>query len=386
MGNELTITEQQELNQYEGIIEQGLETFVDVGSALLAIREKKLYRQHGTFEEYCKKRWRFGSRYARHLISAAETITNIKTGTMVPVLPKSERQIRPLTSLEPDQQRDAWRRAVETAPGGEITGKHVQSVVDEIKRPNPIELANKMAQDKLGLTEEEWEKRPDSYLGDCYKTCYAPRIMEKGSVYEYGVRGVYVCTGCGYAYPPLHEPDKAEIDEELEFIPDAEKIVHFSSESSEWYTPPAIIDRAIKTMGIIELDPCSNSHEHPNVPALRHFTQEDDGLSQDWHGRVYMNPPYGREIIEWVEYLYREWKSGRVTEAIALVPARTDTEWFRKFRQFPRCFIWGRLKFSGQENSAPFPSMAVYLGRDQERFIDAFEDIGDVYIWLNHTK
>ena len=48
-------------------------------------------------------------------------------------------------------------------------------------------------------------------------------------------------------------------------------------------------------MGEIDLDPCSNSKAQPNVPALNHFTVEDDGLEQKWFGRVYMNPPYGRE-------------------------------------------------------------------------------------------
>jgi len=69
-----------------------------------------------------------------------------------------------------------------------------------------------------------------------------------------------------------------------------------------------------------------------------------------------------------------------VREAIALVPARTDTVWFRRMAGCPRMFIWGRLRFSGQENSAPFPSMLVYFGQDLERFKMIFADIGDVYV------
>jgi len=48
-------------------------------------------------------------------------------------------------------------------------------------------------------------------------------------------------------------------------------------------------------------------------------------------------------------------------------------------REFPRCFVWGRLRFIGQENAAPFPSMAVYLGQDVTGFAGAFGDIGDIY-------
>jgi hypothetical protein len=59
-------------------------------------------------------------------------------------------------------------------------------------------------------------------------------------------------------------------------------------------------------------------------------------------GRVYLNPPYGREIDNWVARLVDEHASGSVPEAVALVPARVDTEWFRRLDPFPRCFIWGR--------------------------------------------
>jgi len=154
--------------------------------------------------------------------------------------------------------------------------------------------------------------------------------------------------------------------------------VHFSSESVECYTPDIILERVEGTMGCIDLDPCSNPGR-PNVRARKHFTREDDGLSREWHGKVFMNPPYGREIADWVSRLCAQWEAGNVTEAIALVPARTDAKWFRMLREFPRCFVWGRLRFIGQENAAPFPSMAVYLGQDVTGFACAFGDIGDIY-------
>lgn len=156
--------------------------------------------------------------------------------------------------------------------------------------------------------------------------------------------------------------------------------VHFSSDSEEWYTPPEIIERTVKVLGEIQLDPCSNSGAKPNVPAASRYTQADDGLVQPWHGTVYMNPPYGRVIDAWVDKLILEYKSGRTMQAIALVPARVDTDWFRKFRDFAVCFIDGRLKFSGHQNSAPFPSAVVYLGGDIDRFHDSFSDLGDIWI------
>lgn len=69
--------------------------------------------------------------------------------------------------------------------------------------------------------------------------------------------------------------------------------VHFSSESEEWYTPPDVLEPVIALLGAIDVDPCSNSHEVPNVPAAMIYTEDDDGLSQDWNGRVFMNRRMG---------------------------------------------------------------------------------------------
>lgn len=155
--------------------------------------------------------------------------------------------------------------------------------------------------------------------------------------------------------------------------------LHFSSDSEEWYTPESIIERTIALFGSIDLDPCSNGRENPNVPATRHFTKSDNGLSLDWFGNVYMNPPYGREIDEWVKKAVGEYESSQATAVVALVPSRTDTVWFRALRQYARCFISGRLKFSGHDNSAPFPSMVAYLGPDIARFVEVFAEVGDIY-------
>lgn len=156
--------------------------------------------------------------------------------------------------------------------------------------------------------------------------------------------------------------------------------VHYSSASPDWNTPPEIIDRVVRALGAIDLDPCSNSVGAPNVPAARHFKLDDDGLGQEWVGRVYMNPPYGRPIAGWVEKLCGEYRAGRVSAAVALVPARTDTTWFQMLRDAAICFIDGRLRFSGHQNSAPFPSAAAYLGTDVGAFASAFAGAGDVWI------
>lgn len=102
-------------------------------------------------------------------------------------------------------------------------------------------------------------------------------------------------------------------------------------------------------------------------------------MERRWHGKVYMNPPYGTDIVRWVDHLCWEFQAGRTTEAIALVPSRTDTKWFQALDPFPKCFIHGRLKFGDGPNAAPFPSTVVYLGPNGRRFADSFDDVGTVY-------
>ena len=135
--NDLTTTEQASLERYERVIEQGLQSFYEVGSALLTIRDSKLYRgTHGTFEAYCLDRWGMTNRYANNLIASTKTIDNL--GTTVPI-PSSERVARPLTALPPDKQSEAWQQAVATAPDGKVTAAHVASVVKEMTgKPKPV--------------------------------------------------------------------------------------------------------------------------------------------------------------------------------------------------------------------------------------------------------
>jgi len=161
------------------------------------------------------------------------------------------------------------------------------------------------------------------------------------------------------------------------FFPSCGRI-HFSSESSEWTTPQLIIEKTIELLKEIDLDPCSNP-DFPNVPAKNHFIKEDDALSKEWNGKIYMNPPYGSEIKKWINHLCEQYEKENIIEAIALVPSRTDTEWFRRMKTYLRCFIWGRLKFGESENSAPFPSMIVYLGNRLDEFKKIFSDIGNIY-------
>lgn len=160
----------------------------------------------------------------------------------------------------------------------------------------------------------------------------------------------------------------------LGIVKDSPDSVHFSSATSEWTTPSDIIENVLAVLGVIDVDPCSD--EANTVPASLHFHERENGLEELWKGRIYMNPPYGNVIQSWVEKLIAEYECGNVAEAMALVPARTDTDWFRMLWLFPICFIYHRLKFGDGENSAPFPSCMAYLGKNVDRFKEVFQFVG----------
>ena len=121
------------LEELEAIIGRGLQSFVEVGNALLEIRDSRLYRDtHPTFEAYCKERWGMSRFYAHRLIDGAKVVEMLPVGNR----PSREYQVRPLTKLPPEQQAEAWEAAVDTAPGGKVTAKHVAEVVNRRTR-NP---------------------------------------------------------------------------------------------------------------------------------------------------------------------------------------------------------------------------------------------------------
>jgi hypothetical protein len=143
-----------ELGTLESRIEKGLRAFWDIGQSLGQIRDKQLYRQsYKTFDEYCLNRWEMSRRSAYRLIQAAlvyenvtrgsQSFVNVTHGSQNQILPTNERQIRPLVTLPPEKQREAWDKAVSTAPNGKVTSDHVAQVAREYHRENS---ANKSRQ------------------------------------------------------------------------------------------------------------------------------------------------------------------------------------------------------------------------------------------------
>lgn len=134
--NLLEEVEQTRLKELEAVITRGLSTFVEVGIALIEIRDQRLYRQvFGSFEEYCRTKWKFTRQMGYRLIEAAKVI-----GELSPIgdkpLPVTESAIRPLTTLKTKQDRLLALQGV-TTKGGPPTAKAIQSAVDAVKASKP---------------------------------------------------------------------------------------------------------------------------------------------------------------------------------------------------------------------------------------------------------
>ncbi|MDU1628942.1 MAG: DNA N-6-adenine-methyltransferase [Lactococcus lactis] len=131
----------------------------------------------------------------------------------------------------------------------------------------------------------------------------------------------------------------------------------FSSKTDLWSTPNDFFDK-LNDEFHFTLDPCST---HENAKCYKHFTEEENGLLQDWGNEVvFCNPPYGRQIKYWVKKAYEESQKDNTT-VVMLIPARTDTIYFHEYiyHKAEIRFIKGRLKFGNAKNSAPFPSMVA---------------------------
>lgn len=136
-----------------------------------------------------------------------------------------------------------------------------------------------------------------------------------------------------------------------------------TAQTHDWITPRHILD----ALGPFDLDPCMSLHQ-PWETAASGFTVLDDGLSREWFGHVWLNPPYGSQIAQWMERLARH------GDGIALVFARSDTKWFQSVSKTAAAmlFLAGRVRFhdtrggkfqrTGGGSCATSPSVLIGYG------------------------
>ena len=148
-----------------------------------------------------------------------------------------------------------------------------------------------------------------------------------------------------------------------------------------WNTPQEIVERVTRYYaGPVELDPCSDNADEPNIPCLRCFTEEDDGLAHPWEAEtVFMNHPYS-DSKRWIPYARQQYDCGNAKEIIMLIKLDISTKWFRSIADCPWIAINKRLRFGDGKGAAPFQSALFYLGPTPSRFFYIFGDLGTKYV------
>jgi hypothetical protein len=139
-----------------------------------------------------------------------------------------------------------------------------------------------------------------------------------------------------------------------------------SSNSDEHNTPSYLVEAAREVLGVIDLDPMSNALANETIGATTYYTKEDDGLSKDWLGNVWLNPPFSLSKLA-IPKLVNSYELGDVSQAVLLVKSDVSTQKYKLLYPYPFCELNKRVKFISHSNNAqgsPFPVVMFYLGKN----------------------
>lgn len=181
------------------------------------------------------------------------------------------------------------------------------------------------------------------------------------------------------------EREAAEADREAAAASDEKKVRGTQGTGdNEWYTPQEHVERARRVMGAFDVDPASNPIAQEKIGAGQFFTEETNGLVQEWNGRIWLNPPYAQPLIgQFMSKLCEEYEAGRCTEAVALTHNYTDTRWFQDTARAATaiCFTRGRIKFYSPSGDIAAPTQGqafFYFGPNVDAFAAEFSAVGFV--------
>jgi phage N-6-adenine-methyltransferase len=165
--------------------------------------------------------------------------------------------------------------------------------------------------------------------------------------------------------------------------------VSHNSGNDEWHTPIEYVDAARRVMGGIDCDPASSEKANEAIRASVFYSKDDDALFKTWRGRVWMNCPYSRSLVElFTQTVVRQFVDGTVTEAIVLVNNATDTRWYQYLVDAATCvcLVRGRIHFvapDGLTRNSPLQGQHIlYLGPNGDAFAREFARFGTI-LWAH---
>ncbi len=153
----------------------------------------------------------------------------------------------------------------------------------------------------------------------------------------------------------------------------------FHEDSSDEFGTPADFHRPLaEAVGGFDLDPASGAEATPL--ASTRYTEEDDGLAQEWFGTVWLNPPFS-EKTRWVRKTRAEVADGNVQTAVVLLPVDTSTQLFHDHVTDARavCFVEGRLSFIGGDRNPNFGILLAVFGNVPPELMDVLDRKGTAF-------
>jgi phage N-6-adenine-methyltransferase len=163
----------------------------------------------------------------------------------------------------------------------------------------------------------------------------------------------------------------------------------------QWNAPKNYIEAVRKVMGGIDVDPASSDIAQTVVKAKTFYTAENDGLTKEWHGRVWINPPYSKGLLtKFVDKLLEEIAAGRTQQAILLVQSSSvGTAWFNRVTEASnsfclpskRIFFWSPdapdgFTPNGNKAGLMFGSVIFYFGSKSKQFEAVFKKFGTIVV------
>lgn len=148
--------------------------------------------------------------------------------------------------------------------------------------------------------------------------------------------------------------------------------------SDEFGTPPEFVRPLSEAVDGFDLDPASGAER--TAHASTRFTKEDDGLSREWFGTVWLNPPFS-EKERWVRRARAQVADENVQTAVVLLPVDTSTQLFHEHVTAAPvvCFVEGRLSFTGGDRNPNFGILLAVFGEVSDQLLDALDRKGVVY-------
>lgn len=366
---------QQETDELKAIVKRSAQDIIIIGQKLIRVKETL---PHGEFGKWLDSEFGWTDRTAQNFMRVYQMFKNENF---------SDLNFAPSALYllaAPSTPEEARTEILQRAENGEaILYTQVKQTIDGYKKPNPIMTCpacnNLYDGDKFvqcpycykkahGLPNGWTEELPGFVNNNAPLFADDPHL-NKALEDEYKP----VCQKCGLVYDGDSCPDCY-----------VKPHVSYNSGDNEWYTPQEYIDATKRVMGNIDLDPASSPIANSVVGAITFFTAEQDGLVKNWAGKVWMNPPYARELIgKFCDKLIQHITVNDVPEAIVLVNNATETKWFQDLSLYARaiCFPSGRVQFwHPVKVSVPLQGQAVlYFGNNWLLFKREFEQFGAIW-------